>query len=318
MEFWVPAGKSLALVGRELGGDYLAVRPICERAHAGLLKARAELFIAGEDRRENAPVPAEFWWAEGDEALHQDWRLGDFETWTDQKVRLRAFGVQFDFEGLRRLVPPEKAGSALRELSVSSDPEWVHANEARKFAYERLGLPPISAGSYVVNQCRLGFLTARAQLMQRRTYKNSEWSGQEREWDIPAWFWENFTAAGSSMQDWNQGTFKGSGRAPFGGCNIELIGVYFSKEGLAALLGAPANPIQDQDKGGRPRKDWWDDLWCALWGDVYRGEFDPKTQAEIVARMMDWVEGNGDSVSESTVKPRARKMLAELNRDGKN
>jgi hypothetical protein len=57
-------------------------------------------------------VPAEFWWAEGEGALKQNWRTGDFDTWIDQEVHLRAFGVKFlraDIEKLIAVVPPVAA-----------------------------------------------------------------------------------------------------------------------------------------------------------------------------------------------------------------
>ena len=279
MQFWVPASKALSLITRELGDEHLAAYAICERAHASLLAAKAELLILDQRRSENAPIPSEFWWAQGHEALEQDWLRGDFSTWIDRDIEARAFSVTFDFEGLRKLLPPEKGALALRELSVSSDPAWVSASEARRFMYEKLGVPPISAGSQLIDQCRLGFVPARAQLMQRKTYANSDkWGAEQREWDVADWFWTNFTRSGSSSQDWNRGMFKGNGHSSVtGGCHVHLTGVYFLKSALDALAPgstSPSHSSPDQNKGGRPRKDWWDDLWCAVWGQVYRGELD--------------------------------------------
>lgn len=316
---WVPASKALSIVARELGGDSLAALAICERAHASLLVANAELLILDETRSPDALVPAEFWWAEGHEALEQDWARGDFSTWIDRDVEARAFGVQFDFDGLRKLLPPEKVALALRELSVSSDPAWISAQEARRFMYERVGAPPTSAGPRLLDQCRLGFVPARAQLMQRRMYANSnKWSAEEREWDVPEWFWTNFTRTESSSQDWDRGVFKGNGQAPTGSCHVQLSGVYFLRSALDALAPQPFSPPMslDQNKGGRPRKEWWDDLWCAVWGLAYRGDLQPKNQADIERAMMAWIEERGETASESTIKPLARKMFVEMQREG--
>ena len=318
-QIWVPASKALSIVARELGSEALAASAICERAHARLLVATAELFVLGGARSPDALIPAEFWWAEGHEALEQDWARGDFSTWIDSEVQARAFGVQFDFEGLKKLLPPENAARALRELSVSSDPAWISASGARRFMYETVGTPPTTAGPRLLDQCRLGFIPARAQLMQMRMYANqANWSAEEREWNVPEWFWTNFTQTGSSSQDWDRGLFKGNGKAPTGSCHIQLIGVYFLKSALEALVPPAFAPetSPEQNKGGRPRKEWWDDLWCAVWGLAWRGDLQPKNQADIERAMMAWIEQRGETASESTIKPLARKMFAEMQREG--
>jgi len=318
-QIWVPALKALSIVARELGGETLAALAICERAHARLLVATASLLILDDARSEDALVPAEFWWAEGHEGLQQDWDRGDFSTRLDRDVEGRAFGVQFDFEGLRKLLPPEKVAMALRELSVGSDRAWISASGARRFMYETVGAPPIAAGPRLLDQCRLGFVPARAQLMQRRTYANqAKWSAEEREWNVPDWFWTNFTQTGSSSQDWDRGVFKGNGQAAMGSCHIQLTGVYFLRSALEALVSQVALPQlpspPEQNKGGRPRKEWWDDLWCAVWGLAYRGDLQPKNQADIERAMIAWIEERGETASESTIKPLARKMFAEMQR----
>ena len=58
-----------------------AAHTICTRAHAGLIKARAKLFISFGEEHTDFEVPREFWWAEGGTALKQNWVSGDFETW---------------------------------------------------------------------------------------------------------------------------------------------------------------------------------------------------------------------------------------------
>ena len=121
----------------------------------------------------------------------------------------------------------------------------------------------------------------------------------------------------SSSQDWAQGKFSGRGLSPDGLRWITLNGVHLSASALRSLASGPnddSGAQVTQNKGGRPRKEWWDDLWCAIWGDVYRGDLQPKSQAEIERAMMDWAITQDESVSESTLKPLARKMFVELNR----
>ena len=315
-QFWVPASKARSLVAGEGGDDYGAGLAICSRAHAGLLQSMADLLIVGDKRAEQSLIPSGFWWAEGFEALDQDWARGDFGTWIEQNVQMRAFGVRFDFDGLCKLLAPEVAAAALRQTSVSADPNWVSASDARRFFYEKLGANPATAGAEIVERCRLGFVPARAQLMQRSDSGRPEsWTAEEREWDVPDWFWQNFTREGSSTQDFQRGIFNGRGRAPHGSCWIRLTGVYFAKASLGATGESSVDsPEIAPNKGGRPRKDFWDDLWCAVWGEVYRGSLKPKNQAEIERAMMEWVESRNETVSESTIKPLARKMFIEMQR----
>jgi len=48
------------------------------------------------------------------------------------------------------------------------------------------------------------------------------------------------------------------------------------------------------------------------------GELTPKTQADVERAMLDWVNERGETVAESTVRPMARKLFAEWEREGKN
>lgn len=322
--FWVRASRALSLVARELGGEYPAMLAICQRAHAGLIESRADLVLFGNTRNENATIPAEFWWAEGHEALDQDWSRGDFGTWINREVQARAFGVQFDFEGLRKLIAPERAADAFCQLSVGSDPAWIAARDAQRFIYEKVGLNPVSAGPALLDQCRLGFVTGRAQLMQMAISSADNWTSQEREWDVPQWFWQNFTNAGSSSQDWARGVFRGKGKTPQGTRYITLTGVFFGRASVEALADQPeSKPTppsvgSSPNKGGRPRKEWWDEFWCGVWGQIVHGEFTPKTQADVERAMLDWVSDRGESVAESTIRPMARKLFVEWEREGKN
>jgi hypothetical protein len=91
-EDWIPASSAVALLGI---GNWLARRTICQRAHAGIIKARAKRFVRDGQSADNVEIPREFWWAKGEEALTQNWATGDFETWIDHRIHLEAFGVTF-------------------------------------------------------------------------------------------------------------------------------------------------------------------------------------------------------------------------------
>src|SRR5262245_25895357 len=74
---------------------HAAKMAVCKRAHGGMIHARAEQFINNGKDLGSVEILKGFWWAEGHEALHQDWQTGDFDTWIDRRIHLQAFGVQF-------------------------------------------------------------------------------------------------------------------------------------------------------------------------------------------------------------------------------
>ena len=313
---WVPAAKALSVVAG-LSGESAARLALCGRAHAGLVKTYARLFTQGDRSEEHTEIPSTFWWAGGHEALEQDWRSGDFSTWIENKVQWRALGVSFDFEGLREMLPAEDAAAYARRLSVGGNPDWVDAKTARRFMYSSLGANPTNAGDELISRCRMGFVAARAVIMQRASGPSPDrWSEEAREWDIPVWYWENFTDAGSSAQNWQTGKF--SGRGASGRSWFTLTGVYFDRASLDAMLPqvAPSTPLSTATiNAGRPPAAYWDDLWCAIWGQIYRGELIPKRQADVERAMLQWANLNDHEMSETSAKPRAKKLFAEFERE---
>jgi hypothetical protein len=61
-------------------------------------------------------------------------------------------------------------------------------------------------------------------------------------------------------------------------------------------------------KGGRPPAEFWDDMWAAIATALYSGELKPKSQADVQRAMSEWIDGNGYSAADSTVKARARRL----------
>ncbi len=131
-EDWLSAAEALNLV-RAATGSRLSNITICTRAHAGMVRARADLLVMEGDRREDHEVPARFWWAEGHEALKQNWATGDFLTWIDHKYEIKAFGVRFHRDDIARMAPgaipkavevqaaPRAGGRSMSKLW----PDWV-------------------------------------------------------------------------------------------------------------------------------------------------------------------------------------------------
>lgn len=102
---WISAAEAFKLVAT-IAGISQTARIICSRAAAGLIRAKAATFFMDEQRRDNFDIPKEFWWARGEAALEQDWPAGDFETWLEKAIHLRAFGVSFSRSDIEALISP--------------------------------------------------------------------------------------------------------------------------------------------------------------------------------------------------------------------
>lgn len=62
------------------------------------------------------------------------------------------------------------------------------------------------------------------------------------------------------------------------------------------------------NKGGRPPAEFWDDMWAAIASALYVGDLDPKSQADIERAMASWIDANGQSAADSTIRRRARRL----------
>ena len=72
---------------------------------------------------------------------------------------------------------------------------------------------------------------------------------------------------------------------------------------------SPPVPLQE-NKGGRPRKEWWDDFWIEICRQIWIGDLQPKTQADLERAMIEWVENHRKGeVGETTIKAAAKKLF---------
>jgi hypothetical protein len=61
----------------------------------------------------------------------------------------------------------------------------------------------------------------------------------------------------------------------------------------------PATEVaQSANKGGRPRKDFWDDFWIDVCGQIYEGTLKPMRQADLEKAMLEWATNHGHEMSE--------------------
>lgn len=263
-----------------------------------------------------ATVPATFWWAKGHEALNQDWLAGDFSTWIDREKQVFAFGVTFALSAILDMVAYEDRALIARKLSVAGSAQWITAKEARRLAYNRFHHNPMSAGTAIVNQARLGFVGARAVLAQGSFGgpSESDWSWEEREWDVPTWYWCEFTDRDRSSQDWELGRFSGRGLAPNKTRWITLSGVHFHRASLDALDPNSA-PVEatESNRGRKPKYDW-PAATSACWGRIYRGEPPISSQADVEKLLIEILRVGDDEPGESTVRPYASQIWAEYSK----
>jgi hypothetical protein len=77
---WMSAAEA-----RQFLHPHVGAPAICSRAHAGLIKARAKLFISQGMEQTDVEVPREFW-AKAKATQRANWVTGDFETVIHRRV----------------------------------------------------------------------------------------------------------------------------------------------------------------------------------------------------------------------------------------
>jgi predicted nucleotide-binding protein len=153
---WMSAYEALSFLHPHAGG----ARAIYSRAHAGLIKARAKLFISQGMEQTDVEVPREFWWV----GLRANWGSSDFEKVVRRKVgsvrterRQQAFGVTIQRQDIEQLKPASTAASPAPPPAPAQRPagrtvfighghslEWL---ELEKFLRDRLRLTVVEFNS---------------------------------------------------------------------------------------------------------------------------------------------------------------------------
>ena len=322
-EQWIEARDALAV----LGDRYV----ICERLHAGLIESRARLITRDKERAENVFVPQTLWWARGHEALDQNWEAGDFSTWLDDKIELSAFGVQLGLSGVLNAIPAEQRGAVAVQFSVAGSANWISADRAIALIAPVALRPAKSAETRIIEAARLGFVVARAveALAAGRGFDN--WSWREREWNIPAWFWEMYTGSESGSRSFEQDTARGRGRGPHG-AYMQLNGIHFFRSDLERQFGL-SPPVHEQadlskaearldkptkNQGGRPPAAFADEMMCAIWALIYQGDLKPKRQAEVEKALLDWATAHNYELGVTAAREKARRIFTTISKEDEN
>lgn len=88
-----------------------------------------------------------------------------------------------------------------------------------------------------------------------------------------------------------------------------------AKELQKAIESPRSSPKPEKQPGGRPLKEFWDDLWAAMAAALYDGSLIPDKQATIEKAMLDWAALNGHELSQQSARSRARKLFALVKKD---
>lgn len=144
----------------------------------------------------------------------------------------KAFGVLFDLEGVLAMIPAERRGRHKLSLSVAGDPAWATAKQARQHVAEWGGVAGLKAGNVLIDNCRYGFVSARAVLMQRADGAASRVSGRMK--NASGMFLPGSGPVSSIWKRWRTG----------------LIGTIHRMIGSAVF--SPAREILRQELAGSP------------------------------------------------------------------
>lgn len=288
---------------------------IFARLHAGLVRARAKRLIVGPKQYDDHEILPHFWWAEGGNALDQNWIAGDFSTWIENRVHLRAFGVSFELSGILEILPSDSRASVARQLSVAGNENWLSTARALDYVQRSTNLDRISAKVALFEQAGFGFVAARAILAKQSQESNDtgRWAWQRREWDVPPDFWLDSSLRSHSDSNIEAGNFGVSSCIATDGKYLCVSGVHFSLDSVAEIW--PSTNRASPRSGGRTPATFHDDLMCAIWKQIYENELKPRRQADIEHALLAWVENNGHKMSESAAREKAKKIWTSTKGD---
>lgn len=74
----------------------------------------------------------------------------------------------------------------------------------------------------------------------------------------------------------------------------------------------PTTSAESKNRGGKPLAKHWDEMWSSIAVQLYVGDLQPKTQADIERAMTGWFVDNSLDVGESTIRDRARQLWRKL------
>jgi hypothetical protein len=221
------------------------------------------------------------------------------------------------------------AKPGIRAEIVSS--EWLTAHDTLERVSARIGNRQVAV-SALVNRIKAGLIQTAA---MRSRWRNGVYPDAEKPTLIPRDHWTFFPAfqTAEELAFWQTGDIRFDMEeltTTFDVVMVTYFGVRFDPDGVEEMIASAAPTRQRMtgypapmplditarepaeapiNKGGRPRKEWWDDFWIDICGLIYEGKLNPKTQAELERAMLEWVENHGHDVGDTTIKKAAKKLF---------
>lgn len=81
-------------------------------------------------------------------------------------------------------------------------------------------------------------------------------------------------------------------------------------ETLTPRVNVPGNVTRN--KGGKPLAEHWDDMWAEVAVQLFNGDFDPKTQADVERTMKEFFARHDVDIGDTAVRGRARRLWQKL------
>lgn len=183
----------------------------------------------------------------------------------------------------------------------------------------------------VARLSHLGGITAKDEIMARlqtgllrAIAKNAFTPQEETEYQsISPLAWRGRTLNGTGSSFWHTGTIE----LQVQGFDFRFFGVRFDPMAFMEMLPAetpapqpasigPASLPIPASRVGRPPKEWWEDLWIEMCRQIYIGDLQPKTQADIERAMLNWAASKEYEMGEATAKRAARKLFPIFRDEG--
>ncbi len=94
---------------------------------------------------------------------------------------------------------------------------------------------------------------------------------------------------------------------------LELHRFVFIESAPKAIMPTVAQSLSEtlpatKNRGGKPLARHWDDMWSTIAVQLYIGDLEPKTQADISRAMMGWFIDHGIEIGETAIRDRARQL----------
>ena len=208
---------------------------------------------------------------------------------------------------------------------------WLHPHEALSLVSERVS--GISPTAKILDRLKAGIIRAAAEQSVKRSGFGT--TTTESYFEIPNAYWEGL----QSEAFWQSGDahfdLRGAYQFTIENDSARCFGIRFDPIGIRKLVAnlpkkmpapvpilkpPPSPPMAKQvpplkpavNPGGRPRKEFWDDLLIAIFAKAWLGNWQPKHQADVEKAMLDWASKNNHELGETSVKGPAKKLFELL------